>query len=44
VRAHREETQAASLEGPVQAVSVFAASHVRLADIAAVLIKADGGA
>jgi serine phosphatase RsbU (regulator of sigma subunit)/serine/threonine protein kinase len=44
IRAHRHETPEAILEGLVQAVTDFTASHVRLDDITAVLIKAEEGA
>jgi hypothetical protein len=42
--AHRDETAEAILEGLVHAGSDFAASHVQLDDVTAVLIKVEEGA
>jgi hypothetical protein len=44
VREHRHQTPEAILEALVQAVTAFSASHVRLDDVTAVIIKAEDGA
>jgi serine/threonine protein kinase len=43
VRAHRHETPEAILEALVRAVSDFAASHVQLDDVTAVIVKTEEG-